>query len=448
MIALGLGSNLGDPVFQLRRAVAALAALRDPAGAPLLRDLRVSPPYLSDALLPEGAPTAWDHPFVNLVVVATCAHDPHEVLHATRAIEVELGRGAHAFWSPRRIDIDLLYWNGQRSADPELCLPHPRIAGRAFVLRPLCDLLPDLPVTELIPDAAPTTLAAHCATLPSPAPLRTRPDPLLPDLFGARWLGVLNLTPDSFSDGGQHTDPHAALQRAHHLLDAGAHLLDLGAESTRPGATPVTPDQEWSRLAPTLEALLATPARLCVDTRHTPTARRCLAAGVRWINDVSGGADPALHDAVREADATLISMHSLTVPADPRVLLPDHLDPVDALRHWIDQQVHTWTTHGGDPSRLVLDPGIGFGKSAAQSWTLLRRIDALTTHAHAAGCPLLVGHSRKSLLASLVAAPADRDLETTLLSRHLAAAGVDFLRVHDVASHARMARLERQLHPA
>jgi 2-amino-4-hydroxy-6-hydroxymethyldihydropteridine diphosphokinase/dihydropteroate synthase len=452
MIALGLGSNLGDPVFQLRRAIDALAGLRDPQGRPMLTDLRVSPPYLSDALLPEGAPQAWDHPFVNVVVIGRSDRDPHEVLRATRAIEHQLGRGAHAFWSPRRIDIDLLFWNDLRIDDDELRLPHPRVGGRAFVLQPLRDLLPDLPIRTLLPEADEQSLAAWCARLPTPPPLRTRPDPRSPSLASARWMGVLNLTPDSFSDGGRYLAPDDALHHARALLADGAHVLDLGAESTRPGAQPVPPEQEWARLAPVIEALLEDPqlgldgARLCVDTRRASTAVRCLTLGVPWINDVSGGADPALTAAVCEAGATLVVMHSLSVPADPKQVLPADQDPVDVVRRWIDDRVAAWTTLGGDPARLVLDPGIGFGKTAAQSWTLIRRIEELVRHAHDAGSPLLVGHSRKSFLADLgERTAAERDLETVLVSRHLSARRVDFVRVHDVAAHVRMGRVEQSM---
>jgi len=141
MIALGLGSNVGEPLLNLRRALAALAEASDPRFGPMVRDLRVSPLYRSDALLPPDSPPEWDLPFVNLVVVGRSAWTPRRALQELHSIERRLGRGEHEVWSPRTIDIDLLLWNGLSLDEDDLRLPHPRIAARPFVVYPLCDLL-------------------------------------------------------------------------------------------------------------------------------------------------------------------------------------------------------------------------------------------------------------------------------------------------------------------
>ncbi len=141
MIALGLGSNVGEPLQNLRRALAALAEASDPRFGSMIRDLQVSPLYRSDALLPPDSPPEWDLPFVNLVVVGRSAWSPRSAMQEIHAIERRLGRGEHAVWSPRTIDIDLLLWNGLSLDEDDLRLPHPRIAARPFVVYPLCDIL-------------------------------------------------------------------------------------------------------------------------------------------------------------------------------------------------------------------------------------------------------------------------------------------------------------------
>lgn len=252
-------------------------------------------------------------------------------------------------------------------------------------------------------------------------------------------VGILNLTPDSFSDGGMFADTASAVTYAEQLIEAGAAVLDIGAESTRPGATPVKPDEEWRRLQPVLKALapLAHSAQvaLSIDTRHADTAARALDMGAHWINDVTGFADAAMRRAVQGYDAKLVIMHSLSVPADRGLTLPEEEDAVsivtDALRHRAEELMGS----GIARERLVLDPGIGFGKTTAQNWALLQRVDELA----ALGFPLLIGHSRKSFLnAVFEGAPEERDGVTLAVSQYLVQKQVAYLRVHDVAGHRSM----------
>ncbi len=247
-------------------------------------------------------------------------------------------------------------------------------------------------------------------------------------------LGILNLTPDSFSDGGQADVPEQALERLERLIDAGADGVDIGAESTRPGATPLSPEQEWARLEPVLARAVArcqeAGVLVSLDTRHAESAARALALGVDWINDVSGFRDEAMIRVVAESTCQLVLMHARAIPADPNDTLPETDDPVAAVDAFFRSQQARLAEYGVAPERLVYDPGIGFGKSAVQSLALLARLDEL------APLPLLIGHSRKSFLSLFTDKPAAaRDELTLAVSGLLAQRHIPWLRVHNVVRH-------------
>jgi dihydropteroate synthase len=253
-------------------------------------------------------------------------------------------------------------------------------------------------------------------------------------------VAIVNVTPDSFSDGGRHYDASAAINAIANAIDDGARVIDIGAESTRPGAAPVTAEEEWARLEPVLAALplfAMSPVAFSLDTRHAQTARRGLEAGVHWINDVSGFADTAMVDTVLGYDCRLVVMHSLGVPADKTVTMPEMEDAVEALLGFAQARIAQLLAAGIAKERIVFDPGIGFGKSAMQCWAVLRRIGEFKR----LGVPLLVGHSRKSFLAG----HGDRDEATIGVSQYLAQAGVDYLRVHTVKRHAQMLDIVKEL---
>lgn len=247
-------------------------------------------------------------------------------------------------------------------------------------------------------------------------------------------MGILNVTPDSFSGDGMHTRD-AALARFAQLVEEGADIVDIGAESTRPGATMLTQDAEWARLEPVLVALAAHPlrqrVRLSVDTYHAATAARALAMGVEIINDVSGLRDDAMGATVKHAPQLLV-MHALSIPADPAVILPAETDMVQEILRWKDDVTRRAAGFGIAAERLVYDPGLGFGKTAEQSMALLLHTGSLVA---SGGC-WLIGHSRKSLfsLVSPLQGEARDDL-TLMASAMLAQAGAQILRVHHVARH-------------
>lgn len=252
-------------------------------------------------------------------------------------------------------------------------------------------------------------------------------------------MGVLNVTPDSFSDGGRYLDPDAAIARGRELLAEGADLLDLGAESTRPGAAAVPAAEQVRRLEPVVKALLAEPgAVLSVDTRSAVVAARALEWGAHVVNDVSALGDPDMAAVVAPSGAGLVLMHMRGTPATMQSDLR-YDDVVAEVAAHLRRRLAAAGAAGIAAERVALDPGIGFGKSAEQSLRLLARADDLA----ALGRPLLVGASRKSFLARLLGdAPADRRLEASLAAAALAAfLGARILRVHDVAATARVLKV-------
>lgn len=442
-VVLGLGSNL-DPIQYLRKA---LQALKSSNAQNWIQIIRTSPLYESDALLPLGAPPDWNRPFINFCVLAETRLEPLALLHKLKTIESGLGRKDRERWAPREIDIDILAFDSFTFDHPELTIPHPGLLDRPFALLPLCDLVPDWVIPVKTPNFTPEYTVSRWAS-----EMRKKTGGLLP--FQTRrseralteLVGILNLTPDSFSDGGRFNTPEAALNQAVRLVEAGAETLDLGAESTRPmGAQALSPAEEWNRLEPTLnrlrthfctrsESSVFPKVRLSVDTRHPGTARRALDYGVDWINDVSGLSHPEMRRIARDSKADWVFMHSLTLPVEPSKIIPLEEDPVEFLLNWGREQISLLAEQGVSPERLIFDPGIGFGKAPQQSWEILRRMSEFQR----LGVRIFAGHSRKSFLSSITSAPfAERDLETSVLTTTLAEAGVDYIRVHDVESNAR-----------
>lgn len=253
-----------------------------------------------------------------------------------------------------------------------------------------------------------------------------------------RVMGILNITPDSFSDGGRWLEPDAAVERGLAMLEAGADLLDLGAESTRPGggvyaegAAEVPAEEELGRLLPVLTALRrACDVPLSIDTRKATVAAAALDAGGDLINDVSGLGDPAMAEVVAAHGAPLILMHSRGELASmQRQIRFDDL--LSEVRDELLAKAHAAERAGVARERILLDPGIGFGKTAEHNLSLLRHLDRL----NGAGYPLLVGASRKSFIGKVTEAPVDQRLPGSLAAAGWAARhGAAILRVHDVAA--------------
>ena len=251
------------------------------------------------------------------------------------------------------------------------------------------------------------------------------------DLDRPRVMGIVNVTPDSFSDAGRHADPRAAIAHCERLVREGVDLLDIGGESTRPNARPVTVDEELDRVLPVLRAALEMGVAVSVDTCKTEVMRQALDLGVDVINDVAALVAPGAVDVIAaNARCGVCLMHMRGKPASMQSA-PAYDDVVAEVLDFLKQRVHAVRQSGVAPGRIVLDPGIGFGKTAAHNLELLRRQDVLLQLGH----PLLVGWSRKSTLGVVTGKRVgDRVHGSVAAALASVQRGARIVRVHDVAA--------------
>lgn len=244
-------------------------------------------------------------------------------------------------------------------------------------------------------------------------------------------MGVVNVTPDSFSDGGRFLDPEAAVAHGARLLAEGADLLDVGGESTRPGAAPVPAEEEARRVVPVIERLRARGlGPISVDTRKPAVVRAAIRAGADLVNDVGGLSAPGMAELVAEAGVPAVLMHARGTPAEMQSLAT-YRDVVAEVAAELEAALARAVRAGVPEERVILDPGIGFAKTAAQSLALLAALPRLRR----LGRPLLVGPSRKSFIGAVTGEPAGDRLPGTLAAvTACVLAGVEILRVHDVAA--------------
>jgi dihydropteroate synthase len=260
-------------------------------------------------------------------------------------------------------------------------------------------------------------------------------------------VGILNITPDSFSDGGEFLDPGAAVEHAATMLDEGADILDVGGESTRPGSDPVSQEEEIQRVIPVLERILSArpEAVISVDTYRSGTATAALEAGASLVNDVTAlRGDPRIASVIQEAECPVILMH---MQGEPKTMQkePHYEDVVREVRDFLAERAEYAVAAGIRPENVILDPGIGFGKNLDHNLDLLRNLDAIVD----LGFPVLIGASRKSFMEKITGVQEARDrvsgtVATTVLAYER---GATFFRVHDVrANREALAVAEAVLH--
>lgn len=276
-------------------------------------------------------------------------------------------------------------------------------------------------------------------------------------------MGVLNITPDSFSDGGLYNTLEKAIDHTKKLLDAGADIIDIGAESTRNEIKPFEKkhedisqnapielagaDLEWQRLEMILPAICKivkeAKKEISLDSKNPETVARALRFDIDYINDVSGCNNSTMIDLVSRSNAKIIIMHNLGIPANPKVTMDANTEIIPEIKAWLLQKAGLLEKQGVSKDRIILDPGISFGKTAEQSMEIIRKIKEFTTTTY----PVLVGHSRKSLYNLFTDVPRNmRDIETYATSTYLALQGVDYLRVHDVAGNVRSINVTRGIY--
>lgn len=249
------------------------------------------------------------------------------------------------------------------------------------------------------------------------------------DLSRPQVMGVLNVTPDSFSDGGAWLAPEQAVDHARRMVGEGAAIIDVGGESTRPGAAPVSPEEELNRVIPVIEALQESiTVPVSVDTRKPAVMRAAVAAGAGLINDVSALQAPGAIETVAELGVPVCLMHMQGIPESMQDR-PDYRDVVDEVQGFLTGRAHACEAGGIAPERILLDPGFGFGKTVEHNLLLLRHLDKLVQ----SGYPVLVGLSRKSLIGQVLGLPVDKRLYPSVALAVLAVwRGAALVRCHDV----------------
>ncbi len=431
MVILVLGTNLGDRLNNLRDALTFIKKI------PQLSVKQVSPVYLSDALLPDNAPPDWNRFFLTVGLLCETTLSPHALLQHTQQIEKDMGRLSKGTWGPRIIDIDILAWDHLTMSDDVLQIPHKELMHRPFALWPLLDVAPFWKLDSL-PDWG--------SRFSGEAPFHTRQ--IAQRIDTPALVGIINVTPDSFSDGGQFFNPDTAIKQAKQYMLDGAEIIDIGAEATNPRAAAISDEEEWTRLEPVLKAILAEsphlilPPKISIDTRHASVAKKALNLGVAWINDVSGADDPAMRDVLTTSACDVVIMHHLGIPVNSNRILSLSEHPVDQVLRWAHKRLDDLVQQGIARERIIFDVGIGFGKNAVQCLELIKQIERFRE----LGTRLLVGHSRKIFLGQFTPKEfAERDIETTVVSLFLASQGVDYLRVHNVDMQARAFKVTRNL---
>lgn len=253
-------------------------------------------------------------------------------------------------------------------------------------------------------------------------------------------IGILNITPDSFSDGGKFNSLDAALVQLQKLLDDGANMIDIGAESTRPTATPISWLEEWSRLENILPALVERVKKFnqengrnvetSIDSYHFETIKKACEVGVDIVNDVKGLEDDRIIDFIAQNQIKTILMHNAPLPVDENLVANPYLNVTMEILSWARHKISYLRQKGLEKEKLIFDLGIGFNKNAYQSIRVLKAIDAYRV----LGLPLYIGHSKKSFL-DAIDIEGDRAQKTLVVSEYLMKKKVEYLRVHDVKEH-------------
>jgi dihydropteroate synthase/2-amino-4-hydroxy-6-hydroxymethyldihydropteridine diphosphokinase len=446
-IYLSLGTNIGDRLQNMRRAVRRLGQT--------LTITAVSPVY-------ETAP--WgeiDQPdFLNLCLEARTEKSPRALLKFLKQTETDLGREPTFRWGPRLIDIDILTYDDQIITEDNLTIPHPGLVDRAFVLAPLHDIALDWihpqtgkNVTQMLAAVPEVTVRRLAEPLFEKDQSNDPGDSRPPFAWGARTyvMGIINATPDSFSGDGVLAREEAvatAVAQARQFVQDGADILDIGGESTRPGSQPIGEQEELDRILPVIKAVRqAVEVPISVDTYRSKVARAALDVGANWINDVWGlRMDPALADLAAEQGCPVILMHNRSRPKD--IVQKEKLGGMflgakyndlfaDIIRE-LQGSIDLALAAGMANSQIIIDPGIGFGKSLAQNNQLINELQRLKV----LGFPILLGSSRKSFIGYTLDLPPEERVEGTAVTIAIGIdRGADIVRVHDVKEMVRVARM-------
>ncbi|OJD16235.1 dihydropteroate synthase [Emergomyces pasteurianus Ep9510] len=456
---IALGSNLGDRIAAIEQACREMEA----------QDIRI----VRTSSLFETAPmyVTDQEKFVNAVCEIETTMGPTTLLNTLQSIETGMGRRKIIDKGPRTIDLDILLYDRLTFSDRRLDIPHKLMLEREFVLRPLCQLIPNetppvsggslsyqsyldsLPLSTPAPSAI-TPLSANVPPLSPSDPKRT-----------THLMAVLNITPDSFSDGGQHSPTNVAAftETINTFIRSGATIIDVGGESARPGCRPVTENEELSRVIPAIRLIRSLPEAnkiaISIDTYRAAVAEAAVNAGADIINDVSAGSmDTSMLATMAKLQKTVILMHmrgtpqTMTKRTDYNAYSQGRLDVghgresgvVDGVANELLERVRAAENAGVRRWRIILDPGIGFAKNQAQNLELLRNMHCLKGEFEGLSYfPWLVGTSRKGFVGRItgVTKPDERVWGTAAAVTVAVGGGADVVRVHDLKEMSQVVKM-------
>ncbi|KAF3923183.1 hypothetical protein ABW20_dc0109266 [Dactylellina cionopaga] len=439
-VFIAFGSNIGDKFAMIRDALSELNK-RGIAVTKTSSLYESKPMYVED-----------QDPFLNGVCQANTSLSPTELLRELQDIENSLGRVKLIDKGPRNIDLDILLYGTEAVSLPELIIPHASMLEREFVLRPLCDIAPDLPHPQTS-----TTFTSHLLALPGPSTVypRVQLSPSIPSLQPVNItrkthvMAVINLTPDSFSDGGVYnvSNVEAAVSRA---VKAGASIIDIGGMSTRPLADDVPEAEEIERVIPAIKAIRASsnPAvksvTISIDTYRTSVARAAVTAGANMINDISGGRlDTEMVKTAIELDVPIVLMHMRGTPQNMNSLTSYPDGVIETVGRELEKRLDAALEAGIKRWKIILDPGLGFAKTKENNLEILRNFAQLRARKGLNGIPWLVGPSRKRFIGDVtgVTKAAERQWGTGAAVTACVAGGADIVRVHDVDEMVKVVKM-------
>ncbi len=389
IVCLSLGTNLGNRLVNLQNAISELAEF--------FTIKTTSHIIETNALLPENASEKWNTPFLNMIIAGTTHCNPSELLLKIKKIEKKLGRKpSDKKWSPRIIDIDIVSYYEQEISTDFLTVPHKEIKNRDFLQYLLTEIGYEIPKNIKI-DINNYSALNHFVLNP-------------------KFIGIVNVTPDSFSDGGYFFEAEKAEQHVRKLYSDGAAIIDIGAQSTKPNYIEISPSEEINRLGKVLERCSDIDG-ISIDTYFDEVIECFIKKhkNIKWINDQNSKLSPKTIKLIADQNLKLVIM----------------LHGTDFS--WFKKRIQELEKLGMRYENIIVDPGIGFEKTKRQNINIIKNIKNLKD----INCEILLGHSRKSFISFFSNESAkDRDIETIAASS-LAAAEIDYLRIHNVKDHMR-----------
>tara|TARA_A100001015_G_scaffold306734_1_gene401478 strand:- start:197 stop:1576 length:1380 start_codon:yes stop_codon:yes gene_type:complete len=444
---IGLGSNIG--LSKLDNLSNSLYLIKNNKNISVHK---VSSTYFSNAQLPANAPKSWSKDFFNAAILISTSLSPDDLLLELKQIEKKSGRVAAPDWSPRVIDLDILFYGDYKIKNSNLNIPHEHVFDRPFAL---------VPAYEIIPKDMRSYFFQEKSNLVDNIIEKHNNDESIgfnthkinQRIDNSKLMKIINVTPDSFSENNKNLKNISETiekQIQESILD-GAHIIDIGAEATNPNIKyDIKQDLEWLRLDPVLNYIKKNKniwsnkygVRFSLDTRNHRTLSKSLSFDcIDFLNDVSGLCCKKMQSIVKDSQISAIFMHSITVPADKSKIISFSDNPVSYIYNWAINHLEYLINIGISKDKLIFDPGIGFGKNSLQSHDIIRNFNIFKK----LGIQLLLGHSRKSWLNNCISSSnssssLDQKDALTAVSSILTKEA-DILRVHNVKKHLEMFKL-------